>query len=154
VDAAGLNRGVAELLGSGVAGYPQTTSVSALERIADGTVTLRRHISAQESRAHERENGAVDETSDPELQKLRDVCRDFEAIFLHQLLQIMRSSGPESDLLDSGFASDVYEDILDQQLATEMSRTGGFGLADILYEQMREVVVAQYQEENNTTEAE
>ncbi len=141
-----MNTGIAQLLGSSVASFPQMTYVPGIDSVVNATGILKANNSSQGSQA--------DEANNPELQRLKDVCRDFEAIFLHQLFQIMRKSGPKSDLLDSGFASDVYEDILDQQLATEMSRTGAFGLADILYEQMREAVVAQSQEENNTVEAE
>ena len=99
-------------------------------------------------------NDPAQDSATSELKELREACQDFEAIFLQQLFRIMRESGPKSDLLNGGFAEDVFRDMLDEQLAQEISSSGDFGLSDLLYEQMREYVVAQAAQENEHIEAE
>ena len=70
--------------------------------------------------------------------KLREACSEFESIFLHHLIRSMRDAGPKSDLLDSGFASDLYKDMLDEQFARDAAKTNSFGLGDLLYYQLRQ----------------
>jgi flagellar protein FlgJ len=150
VGATELNTGIASLLSSvgtaSVASYVPwyTTGDKA------STAVSREAIACENSSV---ESKTDEETTSTELKRLKQVCREFEAIFLHQLFKIMRQAGPKSDLLDSGLASDVYNDMLDEQLATEMSATGDFGLADVLYEQMKDQVLATATEENKTVEA-
>ena len=77
-------------------------------------------------------------------------CRDFEAIFIHQLLKLMRDSGPKSDLFESSFARDVYEDMMDEQLAKEMSQSGVFGVGDVLFEHAKQGIIADSSVETET----
>ena len=149
VDAIGLNTGIAQLLGNGSGNSSQSGYVSGIR----GVNTNKRTDVLQSLREVE-ENTAAKIAENPELQKFRKACQDFEAIFLHQLFKIMRQAGPKSDLLNSGFAQDVYQDMMDEQLAAELSTTGTFGLADILYEQNKQSVEAQISEENNPIKAE
>jgi len=149
VDAIGLNTGIAQLLGNGSGNNGQSDHVPGIRGVNPyGTTGPQRPLKEVDEKI-------VEEIAEhPKLQKYRKACQDFEAIFLHQLFKIMRQAGPKSDLLNSGFAQDVYEDMMDEQLATELSKTGTFGLADILYEQNKEYVKAQISEENNPIEAE
>ena len=70
--------------------------------------------------------------------KLREACSEFESIFLHHLIRSMRDAGPKSDLLDSGFASNLYQDMLDEQFARDGAKTNSFGLGDLLYYQLKQ----------------
>ena len=40
--------------------------------------------------------------------------------------------------MDSGFASDLYKDMLDEQFARDAAKTNSFGLGDLLYYQLRQ----------------
>ena len=71
---------------------------------------------------------------DPE--KLMEVCKDFESIFLNMMLKQMRRTIPESDLVEKSFAREMYESMQDEELAKEMSRGQGIGLAQELYKQL------------------
>ena len=68
---------------------------------------------------------------DPE--KLK-VAQQFEAIFLRQMIGSMRSSGLAEGMFDSS-ASDQFRDMADARTADEMSKTGSFGIADLLIRQ-------------------
>ncbi len=68
--------------------------------------------------------------------ELLNAARQFEAMFIQEMLKGMRATVPESDFLHGGFAEDVYEGMLDQEYADQMAETGGFGLADKIYDQL------------------
>lgn len=65
--------------------------------------------------------------------KLYEQCREFESIFVQMMLKEMRATVNKTDLLDGGFAQEIFEDILYQERAKDMTKTAGFGLADQMY---------------------
>ena len=68
---------------------------------------------------------------------LYKVSQDFEALFIKQMLDVMRKTiHKEDDLLGGGIGQDVYEDMLYDQYAKKMAATAQFGLADMIYRQM------------------
>ncbi|WP_456388246.1 rod-binding protein [Desulfolithobacter sp.] len=84
-------------------------------------------------------NPAPKETkNDPET--LKKLCQDFEAIFIQYLLKSMRKTVPEGGLFDKDNAHDIYQDMLDSQLAAEMARTQSTGMADTMYRQMQRLL--------------
>ncbi|MEJ2044562.1 MAG: flagellar assembly peptidoglycan hydrolase FlgJ [Reinekea sp.] len=68
---------------------------------------------------------------------LRAVAQQFESMFMSLILRSMRDATDvmASDL-DNSYQTRFYRDMHDQQLALSVSQMGGFGLADILYEQL------------------
>lgn len=59
------------------------------------------------------------------------VARDFEAVFLRQLLRDLRKTASvdgESTPMTTG----LYQDLFDEHLAEQLARAGGIGLADVL----------------------
>ena len=67
--------------------------------------------------------------------ELMSVSRQFESIFIHQLLKSMRSTIQKSGLFDS-HATRMYESMHDQELASLMSEKRSIGLADIVYKDL------------------
>src|SRR5690625_4842914 len=67
---------------------------------------------------------------------LRQAAVDFESLFIHQLLRTMRQATPRSELLPSSMARDVFEGMLDEELANITASAGGIGLADMLMAQL------------------
>jgi flagellar protein FlgJ len=62
---------------------------------------------------------------------------DFEALFIKQMLDVMRKTiHKENGLLEGGLGQDVYEDMLYGEYAKKMASTAQFGLADIIYRQV------------------
>jgi len=71
-----------------------------------------------------------------EQQKLLEACRDFEALFIEQMLNAMRKTVEKTGLVDGGMAEEIFEDMLYEEYAKKMARTAGFGLAETLYREL------------------
>jgi len=65
---------------------------------------------------------------------LLEACRDLESVFLDYLLREMDRGIMRSGPLSGGFATNIYRDTLYEELSRSLSRAGGIGLADHLYE--------------------
>ena len=65
----------------------------------------------------------------------KEVAQQFEAIFINMMLKSMREAADRSGLLDSE-ATKTYESMFDQQLSTELSANGTFGIAQALQNQL------------------
>lgn len=65
--------------------------------------------------------------------ELKKVAQEFEAVFIAQMLKVMRETIEESGLTDGGFGKSVYTELFDQETAMNMARHGTLGIADILY---------------------
>jgi Rod binding domain-containing protein len=74
--------------------------------------------------------GQVD--SEKEMEK---VARDFESVFVNKLLESMRKAIPKSGLLDSS-ALDMYQSMMDQEMAKNMSERKGMGLGEMVYKDL------------------
>jgi flagellar protein FlgJ len=72
--------------------------------------------------------------------KLKDACRDFEAIFIKQMLDSMRKTVQKTGLNDGGMAEDIFEDFLYDEYSKVMAKTGSFGISELLYRQFKDVV--------------
>ncbi len=71
--------------------------------------------------------------------ELMDACRQFEAYFVEQMFKSMMKTDP-SEGNTSNYTStmmDYYKDQMVQSMAEESTAQGGFGLAQMLYEQMK-----------------
>jgi flagellar protein FlgJ len=62
----------------------------------------------------------------------REAARQFEALFVQMMLQSMRQA---SDVFGTG-EDTSYRDMFDQQIALEMTRGKGLGIADVLVRQL------------------
>ena len=68
----------------------------------------------------------------------KQVSRQFEAIFINQLLQSMRKATIKSDLFQSD-ANKTYESMFDQEIANQISSGQGIGLAQEIERQLFEM---------------
>jgi flagellar protein FlgJ len=66
---------------------------------------------------------------------LREAARQFESLLARMMLRSMREANLGDGLLDSE-QGDLYQDMLDQQWAAELTRGRGLGLADLLLRQL------------------
>jgi peptidoglycan hydrolase FlgJ len=66
---------------------------------------------------------------------LREVARQFESLFTTMMLKSMRSAS-EGDPMFGSDQADFYQDMFDQQLAVELGKGRGLGLADMLVRQL------------------
>jgi Rod binding domain-containing protein len=69
-------------------------------------------------------------------EKVTEVSRHFEAILLKQILQEAQKSSGGSSLFPHNFSNDIYTDMLSEQMAESISKSGKFGLADSFKSQL------------------
>jgi Rod binding domain-containing protein len=75
--------------------------------------------------------------TDFQKQKLKKACEDFEAIMVTYLFKSMRETALKADSEDfGGGGKDLYEGMMDETLATQLSHQGELGLAKLLYQQL------------------
>ena len=67
---------------------------------------------------------------------LREVAGQFEALFLQSMLKSMREASLGDPLFGDSDQHEMYQGMLDQQLALEMSSGKGIGLAEMLIRQL------------------
>jgi flagellar protein FlgJ len=71
--------------------------------------------------------------------KLKDACQQFESLFLSQMLKEMKKSIPKADG-EGNKEKDTYEDMMYEEVAKSMASSGGVGMANILYQQMKDLM--------------
>ncbi len=71
---------------------------------------------------------------------LKKSCQEFEAIYIQAMFQAMRKTIPEGGLFEQDHATKMYQEMLDQQIATDISRHQSLGLADQMYRQMEKML--------------
>ncbi len=70
--------------------------------------------------------------------KLKDAVQNFEQVFLKQLFSEMRKSIPKTNLMGDGKEQEMFEGLLDEERAKAWSQSGGIGLADMMYRQLKQ----------------
>ena len=69
---------------------------------------------------------------------LRRTCAEFESIFLTYLLKSRRGTIAEGGVLGNSNESQMVKSMFDENLAMGIARNGGMGLANMLYERLRD----------------
>jgi flagellar protein FlgJ len=73
--------------------------------------------------------------------KLKDACRQFESIFITMLLKNMRNTIPEGGYLQKSYPRQVFESMMDEKIAEEITKDHGMGLGQQLYKQLAKTVL-------------
>src|SRR5262245_26509653 len=73
------------------------------------------------------------EANDPKV--LREAAKQFESLFTKMMLQSMRQAGFGDPMFGSD-QGDMYQSMMDDQLAVQLSQGKGIGLADMLIRQL------------------
>jgi flagellar protein FlgJ len=55
------------------------------------------------------------------------------------MFKSMRGTVPEDGLVEKSTGQDIFDDLMDQEVATQMARTEGVGLADMLFRQLQKL---------------
>jgi flagellar protein FlgJ len=71
---------------------------------------------------------AVDKTD-----KLYEQCEALETFLVKILLSGLRNTVQKANLVDDSFAGKMYEDMLYDEYAKDLTRNAGFGLAELAY---------------------
>ena len=68
--------------------------------------------------------------------KLYQLCLELETFLVKNLLTSMRNTVQKSGLIDEGFAGKIYEDMLYDEYAKDLTKNANFGLAEMAYRQL------------------
>src|ERR1700674_3537492 len=71
-----------------------------------------------------------------EEEKVGELSRQFEAVLLRQILSEAQKTVIKSKYSDDSLASGIYQDMTTKQLADSISKSGNFGLAHSLSQQL------------------
>lgn len=78
-----------------------------------------------------------DNVNASEKKRLKKACKDFEAIFIANMLKEMRKSIPKSGFLDSTHGSDIYRSMMDQKVAEKIANDKGLGIGEMFFKQLQ-----------------
>lgn len=78
--------------------------------------------------------GALADPKASESEKLKAVAKQFEAVFLRQMIGSMRQASLGDDIMGSD-ATDQFRDMQDSQVADDLAGKGALGIADLLVKQ-------------------
>ncbi len=71
----------------------------------------------------------------PTAEDIREVAQQFESVFVEMLLKQMRAATP-GDSIFGGNAEDTYRSLFDRQMAVQLARGEGIGLAPMIEREM------------------
>ena len=71
--------------------------------------------------------------------KLMDVCTEMESLFVAKMLKEMRKTVHKNEMLHGGFAEEIFEDMLYDKYALDISKKANLGLAHQLYNEMSKI---------------
>jgi flagellar protein FlgJ len=72
-----------------------------------------------------------------ELAQIKEACEAFESYFLQILFREMRkTSFDENGFIPKSNAERIFTDMMDEETAKQSAKSGGIGLAKMMYEQM------------------
>jgi len=83
------------------------------------------------------------------LERLHQAASQLEGVFVNMLLSEMRKTVPQQSIFGkSSQTEEVFQGMLDQQRADDMARSGSFGIARVLENQLRESVLSDAKNES------
>jgi flagellar protein FlgJ len=87
-------------------------------------------------------NATVDPSTKKErdLESLRESSREFETLFVMEMMKAMRKAVPEGGLFEKNVHTDMFQEMLDMETAKSTTRGKGLGIAEAMYKQMAELV--------------
>ena len=68
--------------------------------------------------------------------KLYEMCMELETFLIKNLIKSMRSTVQKSELIQTGFAGGIYEDMLYDEYAKEYAKSANFGFAEMAYREL------------------
>lgn len=76
------------------------------------------------------------ETKPTENKELKKVAKQFEAVFINQMIGAMRKTVTPGGLIPESNAERVFKGMLDSETSERMADTEQFGLSQIVYEHL------------------
>jgi len=85
------------------------------------------------------------------LDRLHQAATQLEGVFLNMLFSEMRKTVPQDSIFGKNSQTEeVFQGMLDEQRADAMAKSGSFGIARVLENQLRESVLSDSKRESQT----
>jgi len=82
--------------------------------------------------------GSYDPTAkQQEESRLKQAAKQFEQVFMQQMFTEMRKGVEKSKMFGDGKDEEMFQGMLDQERTKAWSDNGGIGIAQVIFEQMR-----------------
>ena len=104
-----------------------------------GEVTLRQQAKGTSGEANfeaQLQNSLKSQEKKPIDKKLMDACVEMESLFVSKMLKEMRNTVHKNGFINGGFGEEVFEDMLYDEYALNVSKNSKLGLATMLYDEM------------------
>src|SRR5690606_15300334 len=75
--------------------------------------------------------------SHKEDERVKKACKEFESIFLSMMFKEMKTTIPDSGLIEKSTGREIFEDMHIEELSKEIANEDGFGIAEMLYQQFK-----------------
>ncbi|MBP7284031.1 MAG: rod-binding protein [Leptospiraceae bacterium] len=82
------------------------------------------------------QNIKAETAADPYRKKLFDASVEFESIFVKMMLSQMKKSVEKSGMIDGGHAEEIFEDMLYDEYAKNISKNESLGIAEEIYKSL------------------
>lgn len=83
----------------------------------------------------------ADEMKAHQERQMKEAAQSYEKYFLNEMVKAMRSTVHKEDgLIKQNFAEQIFSENLDQEYVDNWSKSGGVGLADLIYQQLQETI--------------
>ena len=86
---------------------------------------------------------SLSQAKEPPIDKnseLYEMCVELETFLIKNLIKGMRSTIQKTKLIDTGFAGEMYEDMLYDEYAKSFAKNAGFGFAEMAYRDLARYV--------------
>ena len=115
----------------------KTGAHQSLENNITGTAQKKEKVN-DVSGFHRVLQGTISENSANKVEdkKLMDVCIDMESLFVAKMLKEMKKTVHKTEWLNGGYAEEVFEDMLYDEYALQLSKNSSLGLADMIYREL------------------
>lgn len=69
--------------------------------------------------------------------QIKKACKDFESYFLNMMFKSMRKTVSIGGMAsEKSRAETLFQEMLDEKMCEDMSKSGGLGIADMMYKQI------------------
>ncbi|PID76630.1 MAG: hypothetical protein CSB24_05680 [Deltaproteobacteria bacterium] len=75
-----------------------------------------------------------------QLHSLRESTREFEAIYINEMFKAMRKTIPETGLFSKSMSTEMFQEMMDMELARQTAQGDGIGLGLAMYNQMKGII--------------
>jgi peptidoglycan hydrolase FlgJ len=75
-----------------------------------------------------------------DLESLRKSSKEFETMFVMEMYKAMRKAVPEGGLFEKSNSTEIFQEMLDLEIAKESTKGQGLGLATAMYDQMASLI--------------